>query len=191
MSALPTLAEIVRARVSVVGASGPVCLRRVRTGAARADIISAGIAVVGAGCRIGHMDALAALADIGGAGVAIAAARCAVGAFAVSHGAGKRFAGTGFIKVALVRGWPAHRTGGFKDRLAIDDADLFAALERGVARFGRTDGARVARRERGEDVGACVKLPQGESCLEKSCASGEICGIPCITYLPYCWQPCV
>jgi hypothetical protein len=44
---------------------------------------------------------------------------------------------------------------------------------------------------RGEGVGACVKPPQGNSCLENACATGEICGIPCITYLPYCWQPCV
>jgi hypothetical protein len=44
---------------------------------------------------------------------------------------------------------------------------------------------------RGEGVGACVKLPQGASCDGSPCAAGEICGIPCTTYLPYCWQPCV
>ena len=44
---------------------------------------------------------------------------------------------------------------------------------------------------RGEGVGACVKSVQGMSCSEAVCDAGEICGISCTTYLPYCWAPCV
>lgn len=44
---------------------------------------------------------------------------------------------------------------------------------------------------RGEGVGACVKSVQGMPCSEAVCDAGEICGIPCTTYLPSCWAPCV
>jgi hypothetical protein len=43
----------------------------------------------------------------------------------------------------------------------------------------------------GDGVGACVKSEQGASCLDVTCASGEVCGIPCTSYLSFCWPPCV
>ena len=43
-----------------------------------------------------------------------------------------------------------------------------------------------------EGASACVKRQQGEACgTETVCNPGQICGIPCTTYLPSCWEPCV
>ena len=43
-----------------------------------------------------------------------------------------------------------------------------------------------------EGANACVKRQQGDACgTETVCDPGQICGIPCTTYLPSCWEPCV
>ena len=43
-----------------------------------------------------------------------------------------------------------------------------------------------------EGESACVKPQPGPACgTETVCDPGQICGIPCTTYLPSCWQPCV
>ena len=43
-----------------------------------------------------------------------------------------------------------------------------------------------------EGASACVKRQQGDACgTETVCNPGQICGIPCTTYLPSCWEPCV
>lgn len=43
-----------------------------------------------------------------------------------------------------------------------------------------------------EGAHACVKPQQGDACgTETVCDPGLICGIPCTTYLPSCWAPCV
>jgi hypothetical protein len=46
----------------------------------------------------------------------------------------------------------------------------------------------------GDDVGTCVRPPQGSQCdLGESgtCEAGEVCGISCEGYLPFCWELCV
>jgi hypothetical protein len=44
----------------------------------------------------------------------------------------------------------------------------------------------------GGGVGACAKRGSGVSCnlATPACPAGEVCGIPCTTYLPSCWKPC-
>ena len=43
-----------------------------------------------------------------------------------------------------------------------------------------------------EGASACVKSQPGEACgTETVCNPSLICGIPCTTYLPSCWEPCV
>ena len=138
--------EALAAAARAIGTGVAILLDRVGADPAHADIVGAGIAVVGAGGGVRLVDTLAVLADIIGAGVAVAGARAAVWAFAVGR-AIDGAASTDLSHVALARGRPAHCTGIFEEGYAGQtDTFLRPAIKRFVAGLGVAGSARPARR---------------------------------------------